>query len=209
MDKKRILFWAELAIIVFLFIVSSYFAQTKTEFITGLIKNNLIGILIYLLITVIAVVVAPITIFPILPMAANVFGWFQSAVITIFGWTIGAVIAFFIARKYGVPLVQKVIPVKRLWKYEEKVKNKDKFLGIVVMRMLIPVDILSYALGLFSKVSYKTYTIATFIGVIPFTLLYSYAGTVNLLIQVIIILIFLIIIILWLIYENLKFKFLP
>ena len=47
------------------------------------------------------------------------------------------------------------------------------------MRMILPVDVLSYLLGLFSKVDLKTYTLATFIGVIPFAFILSYIGSLS------------------------------
>ena len=53
-----------------------------------------------------------------------------------------------------------------------------------MLRAIIPVDILSYALGLFSKVDFKTYALATMIGIIPFTVILSYLGTVPLWYQV-------------------------
>ena len=42
--------------------------------------------------------------------------------------------------------------------------------------MIIPVDILSYALGFFSTVSLTEYTFATIIGVSYFSFVFSYLG---------------------------------
>ena len=206
MNKKKIFFILELTLIILIFIASSYFAQTRSAEIKSLVGNNTLGILIYFLVTIIAVVVAPITVFPLVPIAANIFGWFPSALVTILGWTIGGVIAFLIARRYGVPLVKKILPIDKIPKYESKVKDQNKFWGIVLLRMLIPVDLLSYALGLFSNVSLKVYTLATLIGVIPFTLIYSYAGTVNMYYQLITLGIFLILILIRIIYKFVKHK---
>ena len=50
--------------------------------------------------------------------------------------------------------------------------------------MIIPVDILSYALGLFSKIKFWPYVIATFIGVIPVTFLLAYIGSVPFIYQI-------------------------
>jgi len=38
-----------------------------------------------------------------------------------------------------------------------------------LLRMVLPVDILSYALGLFSNISFIRYMLATIIGVTPFS----------------------------------------
>jgi len=50
--------------------------------------------------------------------------------------------------------------------------------------MSIPVDILSYALGLFSKITLKRYFLATLIGVTPFAFVLAYVGTISFYYQV-------------------------
>jgi len=42
--------------------------------------------------------------------------------------------------------------------------------------MVIPVDILSYAVGLLSSMRLIPYAVATFIGVIPFSFVFAYGG---------------------------------
>ena len=162
--------------IVILFILSSYFARTNIDFVKSLIGNDFSGILIYILITIIAIVIAPITMMPLVPIASNLWGWVSAGIFTFVGWTIGAFIVFFISRKYGVPLIKKFIPLGKLFKLESKIPKENLFMDVVLLRMIIPVDILSYALGLFTKVNFKTYALATMIGIIPFTFVFSYLG---------------------------------
>ena len=50
------------------------------------------------------------------------------------------------------------------------------FAGIVVLRMFLPVDVTSFALGLLRKLSFKTYALASLIGILPFAFVWSYAG---------------------------------
>jgi len=164
--------------ILILFILSSYIVRTNIEFFNSLIGNNIYGIFVYILITIVAVVVAPISMTPLIPIVSNVFGWFPAGVFTFIGWTIGAFIVFFISRKYGVDLIKKFISLKHINKLESKIPKENLFIDIVLLRMIIPVDILSYALGLFSKIDFKTYALATMIGIIPFTFVLSYLGTV-------------------------------
>lgn len=171
-------------IILFLFIFSSYIVRTNIEFFNNLIGDNIYGILIYILITIIAVVIAPISMVPLIPVVSNVFGWILGAIFTFIGWILGAFIVFFICRKYGVDLIKKFVSLKNINKFESKIPKENLFWDIVLLRMIIPVDILSYALGLFSNVKFKTYAFATFIGIIPFTIIFSYLGTVPLWYQV-------------------------
>ena len=54
--------------------------------------------------------------------------------------------------------------------------EKNVFLGIVLLRIIFPIDIISYALGMFSKVSLRKYTLATLVGYAPIVFVLSYFG---------------------------------
>ena len=165
-------------VIVLLFILSSYLVRENIEFVKSLIGNDFLGILIYILITITAIVIAPISMMPLIPVASNIWGRVPTAIILIFGWTIGSIIVFWISRKFGVPLIKKFVSLEKINKLESKIPKENLFLDIVLLRMIIPVDILSYALGLFSKVKFKIYFLATIIGLIPFAFVFSYLGTI-------------------------------
>lgn len=176
MNSEKLKAFFGISIIVILFILSSYFVKENIDFVESLIGNNLIGILIYILITIVAIVIAPISMMPLIPIASNVFGWFYAGIFNIIGWFIGSVIVFFISRKYGIPLIKKFVSLDKLFKIESKIPKENLFFSVVVLRMIIPVDILSYALGLFSNIKFRTYALATFIGIIPFSFVFSYLG---------------------------------
>jgi len=167
-----------LFIILILFILSSYFVRENIEFVENLIGNNFLGVLIYILISIVAIVIAPISMMPLVPIAANLWGWFYSGIIHIIGWFIGSVIVFWISRKYGVPLIKKFISLKKLNEFEKKIPKENLFIDLVLLRMIIPIDLLSYALGLFSKVKFKTYALVTIIGITPFAFVFSFLGTI-------------------------------
>lgn len=201
--KQKAFFKIIIGIIIFIFI--SYLVQANLDFFKSIIQNNILGILIYMILNIIAIVIAPVTVFVFLmPIASNLFGWFATAIITIIAWTIGSVIAFIIARKYGVPLVKKLIPLNKITKIEKRVPKENVFWSIVFLRMVIPVDILSYALGLFSKISLKRYTIATFIGITPFAFVFAYAGSLPIQYQIVALIIALISILIGLSVTNKK-----
>ena len=64
----------------------------------------------------------------LLPVASNVFGWFNSAIFNIMGWFLGSVIVFYISRKYGVPLIKKFVSLEKINKLESKIP-KENLLG--------------------------------------------------------------------------------
>jgi|TARA_Y100000310_G_C20483758_1_gene715937 uncharacterized membrane protein YdjX (TVP38/TMEM64 family) len=172
-------------IIVALFVLSSYFVRTNIEAIKSFIGDPSLGILIYIIITIFAIVFAPVSMMPLIPVASNIFGWVQTGFINVIGWFIGSIIVFFISRKYGVSLIKKFISLDKITKLESKIPEDKMFVSILLLRMTVPIDILSYALGLFSKVKFKTYAIATFLGIIPFSFVFSYLGVLPVWYQVI------------------------
>ena len=176
MLKQKSRAFIEILVIIILFILSSYIIQTNIEFFEYFMNNKLLGMAVYLIITIIAIVIAPVSTMALLPLAANLWGTVITAILSIVGWTIGSLIAFVLARKYGVPLVKKFVSLEKINKIEKMIPKKNLFWSIVFLRITIPVDILSYALGLFSKIKTLPYLLATIIGTIPFAFIYSYLG---------------------------------
>jgi len=61
--------------------------------------------------------------------------------------------------------------------FEKYIFKDNLFWSIVFLRVVLPVNLLSYYLGIFSKIDFKRYLLATLTGLIPLALLISYAGT--------------------------------
>ncbi|MEK6871274.1 MAG: VTT domain-containing protein [Nanoarchaeota archaeon] len=177
--KEKIKSIIALSVVIALFIVCSLAVQQNIGNIQTLVREGgNLSIFIYIFIVIVGVVIAPISAFPLLAVASNTWGWFAAGVYSIISWTIGASIAFVIARQYGIPLVQRFIPMKKLRDIEKTIPAKNFFWWVVFLRMFLPVDVLSYALGLFSRISFRRYFFATLIGVAPFGFVFAYIGTV-------------------------------
>ena len=176
-NKKNIKLIIIGIIVLLLFVSISFILQTNINYFKQKLDLGIYGVIIYLLITIIATVLGPISALPLLPVAVFLWGWKNAALISVIGWTIGSTIAFIIARKYGIEIVKKFISIDKIRYYENFIPEKDIFLGIILIRMFLPVDLLSYLLGIFSKVKLLTYVLATFIGLIPFAIILSYVGS--------------------------------
>ena len=163
---------AALALGTFLFFIQS---DVLAE-LGVVMEESVFGYAAYVAILVASVVVAPITVLPIIPFAAVVFGPLTTALLSIVAWSIGAVIAFLIARYVGKPIVSFFIPIERLEALEGKLSGTDEFVGLLLLRMIVPVELLSYAVGLFTKVPLPLYTLVTILGVAPFSFIFSYGG---------------------------------
>ena len=125
----------------------------------------------------------PLTLFPdsILAIAGGMaFGIVQGSIFTIIGALIGGTISFYISRLLGREIVDKIVRGKGKW-FEDGIEKKG-FLLILTLRLipLVPFDIISYGAGL-SKIKYRDFAFATFIGIIPGVLIFSNLGdkTVN------------------------------
>ena len=183
--NNKINSFIEILIVIILFIFFSYLIQKNLETIKLFLCNGVFSMLLYVLVVIISIVIAPVSAMPLLPIASNLWGWFLAAILSIIGWTVGALIAFEISRKYGVPLVKKFVSMKKIESIESHIPKQNIFWSIVFFRMVIPVDILSYALGLFSQISRNKYLLATVIGVSPFAFVFSYAGRMPVYYQII------------------------
>lgn len=174
---KSLLGVFSLLVIIFLFAFSSFLVDRYFDFFTKVIgESAFIGFIVYVLIIAFAAVAAPVSVIPLIPIASSQWGWVVVGFLTLLGESIGAFFSFFISRRYGSPLVRKFISLNSINKIERILPERHKFLGIVVLRVAIPVDIVSYALGLFSKVGWKTYSFATIIGFIPYAFVIAYLG---------------------------------
>lgn len=134
-----------------------------------------LGMALYVVLVLTSIVVLPFSSLPLLPVAARVFGIWITAILSIIGWWIGCLIAFQIAR-FGRKYLEKVTSLEAVDKMEQKIPKDIGFAGIVILRMVFPVDVTSFALGLLKHLSFSTYAIASLIGIIPFAFVWSYAG---------------------------------
>ena len=164
---------------VAVFIFASYVARKFEPIIRITLHGaGVFGPLGFIVLTALFVVfVIPLDIVFLIPIGVLVWGAPYTALMSIAGWTIGAGIAFYIARHFGSNTVRKLIGLKRVEALEKRIPKRNIFWLVVLWRMAVSVDVLSYALGLVSKISFQDYVLATVIGVTPFGFFFAYAGT--------------------------------
>lgn len=138
-------------------------------------KHALLGAAFYLAAVVASVVLLPFSSLPFLPFATQLYGVWITALLSAAGWWIGSLIAFKIAR-LGRPYLERVTSLQAIDRLEHGVPKDVGFAGIVVLRMLFPVDVVSFALGLLKHIRFQVYAIASLIGIVPFAFVWSYAG---------------------------------
>lgn len=121
-------------------------------------------------------VIAPIPAFLITLSNAAIFGWVKGAILSWSSAMAGAALCFFIARGLGRDAVEKLTSKFALKDIDEFFEKYGKH-TILIARLLpfISFDIVSYAAGL-TSMSFWSFFIATGIGQLPATIIYSYVG---------------------------------
>lgn len=152
-------------------------SEPTRDFFNHLVKEpTLLDGFIFVTCLAAAVVFLPLTAMPLIPMGSMVFGPLVTSLLSILGWTIGAVGAFLVSRYIARPVILRISDLDGLEKFIQNYTGKTRFILIVLLRLTVPVDIGSYALGLISSVRLLEYTLATLIGVTWFSFAFAYLG---------------------------------
>ncbi|MEO3988938.1 TVP38/TMEM64 family protein [Pseudocitrobacter cyperus] len=122
-------------------------------------------------------IIAPLPAFLITFANASLFGAFWGAVLSWSSAMVGATLCFYIARILGRDIVEKLTGKTVL-------QSMDTFFTrygqhtILICRLLpfVPFDPISYAAGL-TSIRFRHFFLATAIGQLPATLVYSWAGS--------------------------------
>jgi len=133
------------------------------------------GLGLYISLNIVDAVAAPGATLPLIPVATRVWGRLPAALATTAGWTAGSLIAFLIARRWGYPVVRKITSIERVRSMRRFIP-KDLFWSIVLVRLVLPMDVISYVLGLFTDISWPRYVGATALGLTPSAVFLAYLG---------------------------------
>lgn len=161
------------AIIEFVKVLSSADPEPVKEYIRSF---GVLAIVISFALMVFQSLAAPLPAFLITFANAAIFGWVGGAVLSWTSSMVGAAACFGIAKLYGRSAVSKLTGKRALATVDEFF-NKYGSKSIVIARLLpfMPFDIVSYAAGL-TSMKFWPFFIATGIGQLPATIVYSYAG---------------------------------
>lgn len=119
---------------------------------------------------------APLPAFLITFANAAIFGWWQGAILSWTSSMAGAALCFYIAKILGRDAVEKITSKFALESVDGFFEKYGKH-TIVICRLLpfVSFDYISYAAGL-TSMNFIPFFIATGIGQLPATIIYSYVG---------------------------------
>lgn len=140
-------------------------------------KAGFLAPVFYMALMALAVVIAVIPSLPLDVAAGAFFGPLLGTLYSALGATAGAMASFLIARYVGREFIAKHL--QGHINFCTRCSDRLLIRVIVVSRLLpfVSFDVVSYGAGL-TKMSLKAFTLATFLGMLPLTLVYNYFGAV-------------------------------
>jgi uncharacterized membrane protein YdjX (TVP38/TMEM64 family) len=138
--------------------------------------QGLTGMVLYVL----AYTVRPLVFFPaslLTVFGGYTYGPWLGTLLDVIGAGTGGLLSFWIARLLGRRGVEKLIGKGKLNVLDERIATNG-FLVVLIVRLipLFPFDAISYASGL-SKIRFKQFAIANYIGIIPGAFVYNNIGS--------------------------------
>lgn len=178
MKIRRLSTWANVLFVIFIILLTlSFFFDTPRMYAEEYLgESKAVTGAVYTMLIIVTTVFAPFAGLPLAPSVSIIIGPFLTALYSILGWAIGAYIAFFIARYLARPYLSRFVDTERLERYESYIPETHLFWWLIFLRVVMPVDILSYAIGLTSTIRFPLYAITTAIGIAPFSFIWAYGG---------------------------------
>jgi len=182
-DKKTILLLLLLAGVI---VGIAYFLYASSLFDLFVNKQHLdkyihehraYAMLIFIGLQALQVVAAPVPGEVTGFVGGRIFGALWGVVYSTIGLTIGSWIAFMLARLLGRPLVERMVSMETIRRYDYVMKHKGLWLALLMFLIPgFPKDFLCYLLGL-GHMRQRDFLLISAIGRIPGTVLLTMGGT--------------------------------
>jgi uncharacterized membrane protein YdjX (TVP38/TMEM64 family) len=155
---------------LFAILTNRELAQSTVE------SAGMFGPLVFILLQVAQVVIAPIPGQVAGLLGGYLFGAYLGVLYSLIGATIGFTIIFFLARKFGRPFVERFFSKELIDKFDYITKTKGTFvLFIIFLLPAFPDDLICYLAGL-TKIPIRTLILISLAGRLPGYLLLSFTG---------------------------------
>ena len=144
----------------------------------ALAAHTALAIVVFVATSVVAVLLPMLTNLPLLPLAVLAWGPWWTALLLLLGWVGGAALSFWLGRHARDTILRHFASVQRHADIDRMIHPRYRIASLVVLRMTFPVDVLSYALGMFSRsTTLAENMVSTAIGGAPFALLFAWFPT--------------------------------
>lgn len=183
---RRALAWAQLwpafrsgVWVLLLFAVglglASYYALPVEQ---ALHEHAAVGVAIFLFTSALAVILPFASNLPLVPLAVLAWGPGWTASLLLIGWIAGSALSFVLGRHTRGWILRRFPSVHRHADIDRLIHPNYRLASLISLRMTFPVDVLSYALGLFSRsTTLGEVAVSTAIGAAPFAVLFAWFPT--------------------------------
>ncbi|MCI4427819.1 MAG: TVP38/TMEM64 family protein [Burkholderiales bacterium] len=179
---RKALTWAELlpsilagGWVVSLFTAAVLLAREYSAPIQAVLQAHpRLAIVVFIVTSVVAVLVPFLTNLPLVPLAVLAWGPAWTASLLLSGWVAGAALSFVLGRYAGRFILRHFPSAKRHANIDRLIHPRHRLASLIMLRMTFPVDVLSYALGMFSRSTTLTENVvSTALGAAPFAVLFA------------------------------------
>jgi uncharacterized membrane protein YdjX (TVP38/TMEM64 family) len=178
MRKHRLVSYIILGVIIAAVLIAARYLLPGFD--TEFIRNYIIALgswsyVVFVFLVVISIPL-PIPSTPIVLAGGFLYGTFLGSSLALVGNAFGASIAFFIIKKYGKPLLVKLVDKHHIQHFNKIFKSKGNLAALISFAIpLFPSDAVAMLLGL-TKMRYHTFLFITIIGHIPRYLILNSLG---------------------------------
>ena len=160
--------------VLLLFVVAVVLVRAYTVPIQSALGAHApLGLVVFVATSALAVLLPVLTNLPLLPLAVLAWGPWWTAGLLLSGWALGAALSFWLGRHARETILRRFPSVQRHADIDRLIHPRHRMTSLVLLRMTFPVDVLSYALGLFSRSTTLAENVAsTVLGAAPFALLF-------------------------------------
>lgn len=190
-NKRRLILLGVILLIVLIYLFVPSVKSTINSAVITLTKLDLDGVIAYIrgfgvyaavisfVLMILQSIISPIPAFFITLANAAIFGWVYGAILSWSSSMVGAAMCFYIARILGRDVVEKIATKTALESVDIFFKKYGNH-TILVCRLLpfVSFDAVSYAAGL-TPMGFWGFFLATGIGQLPATIIYSYLGQLS------------------------------
>ena len=171
--KKYILenLWEIIVVFLVLFIAVYFFDFSELQ--TKILSAGVWGPIILIALKASTIVFAPLSGSPLYPIAGAVFGFWHGLLYIVVGDIIGSVVAFYISRKLGQKIVERMLNKKNMPSAKKVIHVMETTGGFLFARICFSAmpEIVAYAAGLTRIKFSKFFIINTLVGIIPAAIL--------------------------------------
>jgi len=166
---------------VALFVAGLWLAREYAEPIREVVSaNSVAGVVVFVVTSIVAVLVPLLTNLPLVPIAVLAWGPWWTALMLLSGWVVGATLSFALGRHARGWIVRHLPSVTRHADIDRLIHPRHRMGSLIMLRMTFPVDVLSYALGLFSPAtSAADVAVSSAVGAAPFALLFAFVPALS------------------------------